>query len=101
MRSVCLCEKTETMTAMRLGGIESRQVSNFEEAQSSLETLLEDANVGLIIVSENVHNMIKPLIMKTKLERKDTLIIQIPEPDGVRDKDYIMKYIKNSIGIKL
>lgn len=101
MRSVCLCEKTETMTAMRLGGIESRLVTNVEEAEDSLERLLEDKSVALIIVSENVHNMIEALIMKTKLERKDTLIIQIPEPDGLRDKDYIMKYIKNSIGIKL
>lgn len=101
MRSVCLCEKTETMTAMRLGGIESRLVTNVDEATRSLERLLEDPTVALIIVSENVHNMVEPLIMKTKLERKDTLIIQIPEPDGLRDKDYIMKYIKNSIGIKL
>lgn len=101
MRSVCLCEKTETMTAMRLGGIESRLVTNVDEATRSLERLLEDPTVALVIVSENVHNMVEPLIMKTKLERKDTLIIQIPEPDGLRDKDYIMKYIKNSIGIKL
>jgi len=101
MRSVCLCEKTETMTAMRLGGIESRLVTNVDEAQASLERLLEDKAVALIIVSENVHNMVEPLIMKTKLERKDTLIIQIPEPGGLMDKDYIMKYIKNSIGIKL
>lgn len=101
MRSVCLCEKSETMTAMRFGGIESRLVTNENEATISLERLLEDKSVALIIVSENVHNMIEPLIMKTKLERKDTLIIQIPEPDGLRDKDYIMKYIKNSIGIKL
>lgn len=101
MRSVCLCEKNETMTAMRLGGIESTQVTSVEEARVSLERLLEDPTVALVIVSENVHNMIVPLIMKTKLERKDTLIIQIPEPGGLMDKDYIMKYIKNSIGIKL
>lgn len=101
MRSVCLCEKTETLTAMLLGGVESNLVRDKDEATTSFKKLLEDPTVALIIVSENVHNMIESLIMKVKLERKDTLIIQIPEPDGMRDKDYIMKHIKNSIGIKL
>jgi V/A-type H+-transporting ATPase subunit F len=101
MRSVCLCEKIETVTAMQLGGIESWRVTGVDEARTSLEKLLGDPDVALVIVSENVHNMIESFIMKTKLERNDTLIIQIPEPGGLQDKDYMMKYIKNSIGIKL
>jgi len=29
------------------------------------------------------------------------LFIQVPEPSGTKNKDYVMKYIKNSIGIKI
>ena len=96
-----MCEKAETMTAMNLGGIESIKIRTAEEAESCLSKLLDDMTVALIMITENVHNLIKPTIMKTKLARKDTLIILIPEPEGLKDKDYIMKYIKNSIGIKL
>jgi len=101
MRSYCLCEKQETMTAMRLGGIESRIVTSEEEAKHLIELLLADKTIGLIMISENIHNRLKDFIMELKLLRKDTLIIQIPGPEGLLDKDYIMKYIKNSIGIKL
>lgn len=101
MRSVCMCEKKETMTAMSMGGVESIVIRTEAEAENSLNKLLEDTTVGLIMITENIHNLIKPTIMRTKLERKDTLIILIPEPDGLKDKDYIMNYIKNSIGIKL
>ena len=96
-----MCDKAETMTAMSLGGVESIVIKTAEDAEKGLNKLLEDATVGLIMITENVHNLIEPTIMKTKLEHKDTLIILIPEPDGLKDKDYIMKYIKNSIGIKL
>jgi ATP synthase (F/14-kDa) subunit. len=101
MKSYCLCEKVETQTAMRLGGIESKLIGSDEEAKDAIEALLEDPSIGLIMISENIHNRLKDMIMDLKLLRKDTLIIQVPEPEGLQDKEYIMKYIKNSIGIKL
>lgn len=101
MRSVCLCDKVETMTAMRLGGIESIVVTAKEDAEKQLNALLEAPDVALVMLTENVHGLIEPLVMKAKLEQKGTLLILIPEPDGLRDKDYIMNTIKNSIGIKL
>lgn len=101
MKSYCLCEKVETQTAMRLGGIESKLIKSDEEAKEMIDALLEDPSIGLIMITENIHNRLKETIMSLKLLRKDTLIIQVPEPEGLQDKDYIMKYIKNSIGIKL
>ncbi len=101
MRSYCLCEKIETQTVMRLGGIESDIVYSDEEAKRKIEALLNDPTIGLIMITENIHKRLKELIMPLKLTRMDTLIIQVPEPEGLQDKDYIMKYIKNSIGIKL
>ena len=101
MRSYCLCESQETLTAMRLGGIEGKLIHSDEEAKSLIDQLIKDSQIALIMVSENIHNRIKPYIMPIKLACKHTLIIQIPETDGLKDKDYIMKYIKNSIGLKL
>lgn len=101
MRSYCLCEKNETLIAMRLGGIDGKIMTSKEETEEMIETLLEDITVGLIMISENIYNQIKEFIMEKKLVRMDTLIIQIPEPEGLKDKAYIMNYIKNSIGIKL
>ncbi len=101
MRSFCLCEKKETLIAMRLGGIDGKLMSSREETEEMVETLLADKTVGLIMISENIYNQLKEFIMEKKLVRMDTLIIQIPEPEGLKDKAYIMNYIKNSIGIKL
>jgi len=101
MKSYCLCESKETLTAMRLGGIEGELVVSDSYGKQAIERLLEDKSIALIMISENIHNRLKSFIMIKKLERMDTLIIQIPEPEGLQDKNYIMKYIRNSIGIKL
>ncbi len=101
MKSFVLCEKKETLLSMRLAGIGGKILSTREEIENTVEELLLDDDIGLILISENILNMSKEYIMDKKLSQKKTLIIQIPEPEGLQDKEYIMKYIKNSIGIKL
>lgn len=101
MKSFVLCEKKETLLSMRLAGIEGKMVSSKEEMESSLEELMQDPDIGLVFISENILNLSKDFAMERKLSQIKTLIVQIPEPEGLQDKEYIMKYIKNSIGIKL
>jgi V/A-type H+-transporting ATPase subunit F len=101
MRSFCICEKAETQTVMRLGGIESRIVSDDGVAEELIRTLIVNEDIGLIMVSENIHRRLSKMIMSLKLGETDKLIIQIPEPEGLQDKDYMMKYINHSIGIHL
>lgn len=101
MRSFCICEKIETQTVMQLGGIDSKVVNNDQEARNLLQSLLADQRTGLIMISENIHSRLKNEIMPIKLKRTEKLIIQIPEPEGLQDKEYMMNYIKNSIGIRL
>lgn len=101
MKSFVLCEKKETLLSMRLAGIEGKILSSQEETEQSIEELLIDESIGLILVSENILNLSRDYIMDKKMSQKKTLIVQIPEPEGLQDKEYIMKYIKNSIGIKI
>ncbi|SHJ31233.1 V/A-type H+-transporting ATPase subunit F [Dethiosulfatibacter aminovorans DSM 17477] len=101
MKSFVLCEKKETLLSMRLAGIEGKMVSTKEETENSLEELMQDNEIGLVFISENILNLSRDFVMDRKLSQKKTLIVQIPEPGGLQDSEYIMKYIKNSIGIKL
>lgn len=101
MKSFVLCTKKETLLSMRLAGIGGKIVNTKEEIEENINELLKDNETALIIVSEGVLDKSRDFIMDKKLTEKKKLIIQIPEPDGIRDKEYIMKYIKDSIGIKL
>jgi V/A-type H+-transporting ATPase subunit F len=86
---------------MRLAGIAGKEVHTREETLEQIEQLLEDKTCGLIIVSEKVLEFARDEIMEIKLTDKENLIIQIPEPEGFKEKDHIVKYIRESIGIKV
>lgn len=101
MKSYVLCDKEETLLTMRFAGIDGEIVKTKEEIKDRVKALLTDEETGIVILSENVFDKSRDFIMAKKLEEKKKLIIHIPEPEGLTDKDYIMRYIKNSIGIKL
>lgn len=101
MKSFCICRKKETQTAMRLGGIESWLATNEEETKTLFESLVEDKEIGLIIVSEEIQKQLKDRIIEIRLRMPNKLIIQIPEPEGLQNKDYILTQIRHSIGIHI
>ena len=101
MKSFLICEKNETLLIMRLAGISGVQVKDNEQVRHHLDEALNDEEIGIIMISENLYKRNTIFIMEKKLLENEKLIIQIPEPEGLQDKDYIMNHIRNSIGIKL
>lgn len=100
MKTFLLCKSKETLVTLRLAGIEGKVLKEGSSLKEEVETLLKDKEIGIIALSESLASENREYVMTKKLEEK-TLIIQIPEPSGTKEKDYIMKYIKNSIGIKI
>ncbi len=100
MKTYLLCKSKETLISLRLAGIEGKVLTEENNVQEEIEKLLKDKQIGIIAISESIARKNRDYIMNKKLEEK-TLIIQIPEPSGTEEKDYVMKYIKNSIGIKI
>ena len=101
MKSFCLCKKYETLISLRLAGIAGKEIGSKDELISEINRLIKDSTYGLIIITEEIFNLAKEEIMEIKLNDKENLIIQIPEPSGFYEKDYIVRYIRESIGIKL
>ncbi|OPL09088.1 MAG: hypothetical protein AVO33_07530 [delta proteobacterium ML8_F1] len=101
MKSFCLCSRYETLISMRLAGIKGLEIHSEEELKEALEELMGHPEYGLILISEALQNMARDHVMALKLSQRDRMIIQIPEPGGYKDRDYMMRYIRESIGIKV
>jgi V/A-type H+-transporting ATPase subunit F len=101
MKSFLLCASRDTLLSFRLTGVEGILVDNNEMLRKELSLLIKNADIGIIMISEDVLTMDKDYVMGLKLSLKNKLIIQIPEPNGIKDNDYIMRYIKESIGISI
>ncbi|SHJ64903.1 V-type ATP synthase subunit F [Paramaledivibacter caminithermalis] len=101
MKSYLISDNQETLIGMRLAGIEGVIAHTKEEILEEFKKLLEHRDIGIVIITEKILSMAEEEIMKVKLERDYPLITVIPNRDPQKREDYISKYIKESIGIKI
>lgn len=101
MKSFLISDNRDTFVAMRLAGIEGVIVHERDEILRELEKAMENKDIGIIIITELILEKVKDEIMDIKLRKKYPLIVEIPDRHGQRrDKDYITKYINDSLGLK-
>lgn len=101
MKSYVISDNKDTLIGMRLAGINGVIVSNKEDVLDELYNVLKDKDIEIIILTEKILFMAESEIMKLKIERDTPLIIEIPNREGSQRGDYLLKCIRESIGIKI
>jgi len=97
-----ISDNVDTRTGMRLAGIEGVVVHEREEVLSALNDALENHDIGIILLTEKLMDLVQDEVMGIKLNRDFPLIVEIPDRHGSRrDADAIMKYIREAIGLKI
>jgi V/A-type H+-transporting ATPase subunit F len=83
-------------------GVPGKIAANAQEAQRAFEAILEDKDTGIIIITEHVADMIRPLINKYLLTIGFPLVVEIPDRNGAQaDRPNIKEMVNAAIGIKL
>ncbi|NLY77670.1 MAG: ATP synthase subunit F [Tissierellia bacterium] len=101
MKSYLISDNKDTFIGLRLAGIQGVLAKTPEEMKEYFSKAAEDKNIGIIIVTEKILEEIGEEAMKLKKSGSSKLVVTIPDRWGLRDKDFIMKYIKESIGLKV
>ncbi|WP_432406937.1 V-type ATP synthase subunit F [Wukongibacter sp. M2B1] len=101
MRSYLICDNEDILIGMRLAGIEGTIAKTREAVLEIFEGVVSDRNIGIIIVTEEILSKAEEEIMKVKLEKDYPLIVAIPDKNEEKREDYIARYIRESIGIKV
>ena len=93
MKMYLISDNIDTLTGMRLAGVDGIVVHEREELRCAIENAMEDKDVG---------REFPDLIDEIKLERTMPLLIEIPDRHGTgRKKDFITSYVNEAIGLKL
>lgn len=101
MKSFLISDNIDTVIGLRLANIEGVLAKSKEEIERYFEQATKDENIGIIIITEKIFEEIKSEVLEFKKTGELKLIVTIPDRTGLRDKNLIMKYIKDSIGIKI
>lgn len=102
MISYLISDNTDTLVGMRLAGITGVVLKTREEALEEFNDCLNNKEIGILILTENIFNLISEEVMEVKLKNTFPLIVEIPDRIGLkRDPNFITNYINESIGINI
>ena len=102
MKMYLISDNVDTLTGMRLAGVEGEVVHGRKETKQAVEKMLEDKHLGILLITEKLSFEIPEIIGDNKLNRKRPLLVEIPDRHGSgRQPNFITNYINEAIGIKL
>ena len=97
-----ISDNVDTLTGMRLTGVDGVIVHEREELREAIEKAMNDPSIGIVLLTEKFGREFPDLINEIKLARKMPLLIEIPDRHGTgRKKDFITSYVNEAIGLKL
>ncbi|RQV98752.1 MAG: ATP synthase subunit F [Calditrichaeota bacterium] len=87
---------------MRLSGVEGVVVHKREEILKELEKIREEQDIGILLITELLVERVQSELNEMKLSRKLPIVIEIPDRHGTRrPPDFLTRYIRESIGLKI
>lgn len=102
MQMYLISDNVDTLTGMRLVGIDGSIVHSAEELKKTLDILVQNKNIGIILLTEIFSTRYKDLVNTYKLNYKLPLFIDIPDRHGTgRKANFITDYVNEAIGVKL
>lgn len=102
MKLYLISDNVDTLTGMRLAGIEGVVVHEKQELKAALDTAIADKSIGIIMLTEKFGREFPEIIDNVRLERRLPLLIEVPDRHGTgRRPDFITSYVNEAIGLKL
>jgi V/A-type H+-transporting ATPase subunit F len=102
MKAYFISDNVDTFVGLKVAGIKGRIVHTAPEILSAIDEIEKDNSIGIIIFTEKAAALIPDKIKNMKLSKKGPLIVEIPDRHGTtRGDDSIVRYVKESIGLKI
>ena len=90
-----------TVRGFGFAGIEGVVAETASDARMAIRSMLEDADVGLILVAQSVANMLGGEFDDYRFRRHLPLVLSIKDSTGEAAKEDIMEIVQKSLGLKL
>ena len=102
MKMFLISDNIDTLTGMRLAGVEGAVVHERDELKEALNKALADRDIGILLLTEKFGREFPEIIDNVKLNRKFPLIVEIPDRHGTgRQPNFITAYVNEAIGLKI
>lgn len=102
MKFYLLSDNVDTMTGMRLAGIDGVVLHKEDEFREAFDKALSDPEIAILLITEKLVNLCPEYVAERKVANKIPLVVELPDRHGSqRPDDYILSYVKEAVGVKL
>jgi len=102
MKMFIISDNTDTATGLRLAGVEGTVTKSREDTLAALEKAMEDKEIGIILITELLADLVPEAISYIKMNLSRPLIVEIPDRHGTRrPSDYLLNSVNKAVGVKL
>ena len=102
MRYFVISDNSDTLTGLRLAGIEGTRADTREETLSAIEAAVQDPSIGILLINEKLAALCPEQVNALKLTSVRPLLVEIPDRHHTgREPDSSTRYIREAIGIKV
>ncbi len=92
----------EAVLGFSLAGVGGRAATSAAEANQALDEALAAADIGIILVTDDVAALIGNRMDQLKMHSTVPLVVEIPAQPGARpEKPPLSEVVKRAIGIKI
>jgi V/A-type H+-transporting ATPase subunit F len=92
----------DTVLGFRMVGVTGKVATNSDEARRAFDAMLEDRENCIIIMTERVADMIRPIVDRFLFTESFPLIVEIPDRTGPKPGRLgIRETVNAAIGLKL
>ncbi len=92
----------DTVLGLGMAGVSGKSVSDAEEAQAAFSAAIEDSDIGIVIITEAIADLIRSTVDRYIFTRNFPLIVEIPDRIGKKPgRPGIRELVNKTIGLKL
>lgn len=102
MKMYLISDNLDTLTGMRLAGVDGSLAHDRGQLKSALDEVLARNDIAILLLTEKFSRTYPDLVNAVKLAHTTPLIIDIPDRHGSgRRSDFITAYVNEAIGLAL
>lgn len=102
MRYFVISDNSDTLTGLRLAGIEGTLCKTKEETLAAMEQAERDETIGILLINEKLSALCPQQVDALKKTAVRPLLVEIPDRHHTgRAPDSITRFIREAIGIKV
>ncbi len=102
MKFFLISDNIDTQIGLQLVGVKGVVVHQKEEALKELNELKKRNDIGILILTEKIAELVPQELKEMRLSKKLPLVTLIPDRHGSRrPENFITKYVQEAIGVRL